>query len=151
MRAAGGRGAAAAAAGAPPPQDAAVPAAADDDDDDPFAAVAVPPCPRQLGARVAHAVLGADGPLSRAAGAALGAPPALILELMRFGAVYYAPVMPKPGPGLPLSPEQLAAARAAHEAGVRVRVMGDGGGGGGVGPARGGSRVGVWRPRGAGG
>jgi hypothetical protein len=104
----------------PPPSPGPPPVADADADADPFLPVRIPPARQQLGARVRHVILESDGPLSAAAAAQLRVPRGLLLELMRFGAVYYAPVMPKPGPNTPLAPQQLEAARAAHAAGIKV-------------------------------
>lgn len=87
---------------------------------DPFDAVRVPPLERQLGARVEHVVITAGGPLSALLAARLQLPAPLFVELMRFGAVYYAPVMPKPNDKAPMSANQLAAAREAREAAMKV-------------------------------
>jgi len=85
------------------------------------AAVQVPPAAdAQLTARVEHVLIAADGRLSDALSAQLLIPRALLLELMRFGSVYYAPVVPKPKDGSALGSAAHARALAAHRAGVEA-------------------------------
>ncbi|KAI8473509.1 MAG: hypothetical protein J3K34DRAFT_518978 [Monoraphidium minutum] len=85
-----------------------------------FDAVRIPPLERQLGARVEHLVLQAEGLLSRALSNELSLPAPLLRELMRFGAVYYCPVMPKPNDKAPMSEAQLQAAADAREAAMKA-------------------------------
>jgi hypothetical protein len=87
------------------------------------AAVSVPPpTTRELTARVEHVLISDPGLLSAVLSAQLQVPRRLVLELMRFGAVYYSPVMPRPKDASVLSEEKLKAALAAHAAGVKVRA-----------------------------
>ena len=66
--------------------------------DDTLQAVAIPPSGRNLGPRVEHIQVAATGQLSDAVAGALQLPQWFVLELMRFGAVHYCPVMPPPSP-----------------------------------------------------
>lgn len=61
-------------------------------------AVAIPPIERNLGARVEHIYVSQPGLLSQAVESALGLPHSFVLELIRFGAVHWCPVMPQPSP-----------------------------------------------------
>jgi hypothetical protein len=61
-------------------------------------AVAVPPIGRNLGPRVEHVLVAAAGLLSEAVASALQLPQSFVLELIRFGAVHYCPVVPQPSP-----------------------------------------------------
>lgn len=61
-------------------------------------AVAFPPTGVNLGPRVEHVQVAAAGLLSEAVGTALALPQSFVLELIRFGAVHYCPVMPQPSP-----------------------------------------------------
>jgi hypothetical protein len=58
--------------------------------------VKVPPNPTNPGARVEHLEVTADGQLSDVVATALQLPAWFVLELMRFGAVHYSPIMPSP-------------------------------------------------------
>ncbi|KAF6266767.1 hypothetical protein COO60DRAFT_12968 [Scenedesmus sp. NREL 46B-D3] len=58
--------------------------------------VKVPPNPTNPGARVEHLEVAADGQLSDVVATALQLPAWFVLELMRFGAVHYSPIMPSP-------------------------------------------------------
>jgi hypothetical protein len=58
--------------------------------------VKVPPNPTNPGARVEHLEVTADGLLSDVVATALQLPTWFVLELMRFGAVHYSPIMPPP-------------------------------------------------------
>lgn len=60
-------------------------------------AVQVPPTGNLLGPKVEHVQLTDDGQLSVMVAAALQLPHQYVLELLRFGAVHYCPVMPEPG------------------------------------------------------
>lgn len=66
--------------------------------EDTLQAVAVPPQERNLGPRVEHIHVSATGLLSEAVTSALQLPQWFVLELIRFGAVHYCPVMPQPSP-----------------------------------------------------
>jgi hypothetical protein len=61
-------------------------------------AVAMPPTGQNLGPRVEHVHVAAAGLLSEAIASALQLPQSFVLELIRFGAVHYCPVMPQPSP-----------------------------------------------------
>lgn len=61
-------------------------------------AVAIPPTGQNLGPRVEHIHIASNGLLSDAVATALQLPQSFVLELIRFGAVHYCPVMPQPSP-----------------------------------------------------
>ena len=61
-------------------------------------AVDIPPIERNLGARVEHIYVSQPGLLSQAVESALELPHSFVLELIRFGAVHWCPVMPQPSP-----------------------------------------------------
>lgn len=58
--------------------------------------VKIPPSSTNPGARVEHIEVTADGQLSDVVSAALQLPRWFVLELIRFGAIHYSPIMPPP-------------------------------------------------------
>lgn len=71
--------------------------------------VRIPPTGRNVGPRVEHIEVTADGQLADVISTALQLPAWFVLELLRFGAVHYCPIMPNPATAVRhlVAPEHL--------------------------------------------
>ncbi|KIY98209.1 hypothetical protein MNEG_9755 [Monoraphidium neglectum] len=87
-----------------------------------FDAVRVPPLEgrQALASPIKHVTIEQRAPLSQILAETLQLPQQLFVELMRFGAVHYAPVMPKPVKRKNTNLEHLREIRAARRAGMQV-------------------------------